>query len=146
MNDATNEAQELAPTATVTVSAIVVSYNTKSLTLECLRALDDDLTGTPAEVWVVDNASADGSAAAIRAAFPQVRLVTNPRNAGFGAANNLAMAQARGEFLLLLNSDAFVKPGAVRALIDYLRSHPRVGAVGPRLLNGDGSLQRSCWP
>jgi len=126
------------------LSVIIVSYNTRQMTLDCLRALYDDLGETHAEVWVVDNASADGSADAIRAAFPQVRLIENPRNAGFGAANNLAITQARGEHLLLLNSDAFVHLGAVGALREYLRAHPQAGAVGPRLLNRDGSLQPSC--
>jgi GT2 family glycosyltransferase len=127
------------------LSVIIVSYNTREMTLDCLRALHDELGDRSAEVWLVDNASSDGSAAAIRAAFPQVLLIENERNAGFGAANNQAMRQARGKFFLLLNSDAFPKPGAVAALIDYLREHPRTAVVGPRLLNADGSLQRSCY-
>lgn len=132
------------------LSVIIISYNTRQMTLDCLRALYADLgheglAGAPAEVWVVDNASGDGSAEAVRAAFPDVRLIENPRNAGFGAANNLAMRQAGGEFLLLLNSDAFVHPGAVAALLSYLRAHPRAGAVGPRLLNRDDTVQPSCY-
>lgn len=131
------------------VSVIIVSYNTRRMTLDCLRALYADLGGVSpepqAEVWVVDNASTDGSADAVRAAFPDVRLIENPRNAGFGAANNLAIRRARGEFLLLLNSDAFLHPGALGALRGYLQAHPRAGVVGPRLLNRDGSLQPSCY-
>jgi hypothetical protein len=115
------------------------------MTLDCLRALYADLGELPAEVWVVDNASTDDSAAAIRASFPRVRLIENTRNLGFGAANNQAMRQASGEFLLLLNSDAFLRPGAITALVSYLREHPRVGVVGPRLLNANGSLQLSCF-
>src|SRR5687768_14946249 len=128
-----------------TVSVIIVSYNTREMTLECLRTLYGGLGDPAAEVWVVDNASTDGSAEAIRAGFPQVRLVANARNVGFGAANNQAMCQARGEFFLLLNSDAFPRPGAVAALADFLRRHQDVAVVGPRLLNADGSLQRSCF-
>jgi len=132
------------------LSVIIISYNTRSVTLDCLRALYADLEQagpgkTSAEVWVVDNASKDGSAEAVRDAFPAVRLIENPRNAGFGAANNLAMREARGEFLLLLNSDAFVHPGAARALVAYLRAHPKAGAVGPRLLNRDDTVQPSCY-
>lgn len=129
------------------LSVIIISYNTRQMTLDCLRALYADLedAGKSAEVWVVDNASGDGSVPAIRAAFPDVRLIENPRNAGFGAANNLALRQAGGEFLLLLNSDAFVHPGAVAALVSYLRAHPRAGAVGPRLLNRDQTVQPSCY-
>ena len=127
------------------MSVIIVSYNTRQMTLDCLHALQAGLEGLSAEVWVVDNASADGSADAIRAAFPKVHVVDNPVNAGFGAANNLALKQAAGEFLLLLNTDAFAAPGAVAALVDYLKSHPNAGIAGPRLLNADGSVQRSCY-
>lgn len=132
------------PTEATAVSAIVVSYNTREMTLNCLRALYADLGDLPAEVWVVDNASTDGSVGAIRAAFPQVRLIANERNLGFGAANNQAMAQASGAYFLLLNSDAFLRPGAIAALTTHMREHPHTAAVGPRLLNADGSLQRSC--
>jgi N-acetylglucosaminyl-diphospho-decaprenol L-rhamnosyltransferase len=104
-----------------------------------------DLGGMAAEVFVVDNGSGDDSVAAVRAAFPAVVVIEVGRNAGFGAANNLAIARATGEFVLLLNTDAFVRPGAVAALVGYLRDHPRTAVVGPRLLNADGSLQRSCY-
>ena len=128
-----------------TISAIIVSYNTRAMTLDCLRALHEDLGDIPAEIIVVDNDSRDGSAEAISAAFPRVRLVVNPSNDGFGAANNLAMRTAAGRYLLLLNSDAFPHAGCLSTLIQYLDDHPKVGLVGPRLLNADGSLQRSCW-
>ena len=128
------------------VSAIVVSYNTCKMTLDCLHALYADLADLDAEVWVVDNASTDGSQAAIRAMFPTVRLLENKDNVGFGAANNQAMVQARGEFFLLLNTDAFPKPGAIGALVMYLRDHCDTAIAGPRLLNADGSLQISCFP
>ena len=127
------------------VSGVIISYNTRQMTLDCLQTLFADLKPIAADVWVVDNASQDGSAEAIRAAFPQVKLIENPKNAGFGAANNLALQSAQGEFLLLLNSDAFVQPGAVAALTAYLKAHPAAGIIGPRLLNADGSLQRSCY-
>lgn len=130
---------------TILLSVIIVSYNTRRMTLDCLRTLYADLGETAAEVWVVDNASEDGSAAAIRCLFPQVRLIESECNAGFGAANNRALAQASGEFLLLLNSDAFVQPGTCTALVEYLRVHPETGVVGPRLVNQDGSVQPSCY-
>ncbi len=136
-------ASETAPAVTV----VIVSYNTRDLTLRCLRDLTAELTraAIASEIWVVDNASRDGSAAAIAREFPGVHLVASEQNLGFGAANNLAFLRARGEFLLLLNSDALVHAGALFPLVDYLRQHPGVGAVGPRLLNEDGSLQVSCW-
>ncbi len=129
------------------LSIIIVSYNTRAMTLDCLRTIYQQLPGElyDSEVWLVDNASHDGSAAAVCAAFPQVKLIANERNLGFGAANNLALKEARGKYLLLLNSDAFPLPGALETLCKYLHTHPAVGAVGPRLLNADGSLQASCW-
>lgn len=127
------------------VSVIVVSFNTAAMTLDCLRSVEAGLAELPAEILVVDNASTDGSPEAIRAAFPALRLMANQDNIGFGGANNQAMREARGEFLLLLNSDAFPKPGAIAALVAFLAANPQVGAVGARLLNRDGSLQRSCW-
>lgn len=130
----------------LTVSVIIVSYNTCEMTLDCLRALYTDLADLAAEVWVVDNASTDGSPAAIHAAFPAVRLLENNQNVGFGVANNQAMVQASGEYFLLLNTDAFPKPGAVAALVAYLHDHPDTAIAGPRLLNADGSLQLSCFP
>jgi GT2 family glycosyltransferase len=129
------------------LSVIIISYNTRDMTLECLRVLEAELSASSlsAEVWVVDNASSDGSVDAIGEAFPQVRVIANTANTGFGAANNQAMRQANGEYFLLLNSDAFPRPGALAALVEYSKQHPEAGVVGPRLLNADGSLQRSCW-
>lgn len=133
------------PPETVKVSVIVISYNTREMTLECLRALADDMKGMPWELWVVDNASSDGSAEAVKETFPEARVIVNEHNAGFGAANNQAIRQAQGQYLLLVNSDAFVQPGAVEALVSHLDAHPGVAVVGPKLLNPDGSLQQSCY-
>ncbi len=127
------------------LSIIIISFNTRETTLRCLRSVFDNLDGVAAEVIVVDNASADGSADAIAAAFPQVVLIRNPDNAGFGAANNLAMRQAKGDAFLLLNSDAFLTAGALPAMLRALHEKPDIGLVGPRLLNADGTLQRSCY-
>jgi GT2 family glycosyltransferase len=127
------------------LSVILVSYNTRGMTLRCLHRLFDGLADLDCEVWVVDNASRDGSAEAIAGEFPQVRLVRSDRNLGFGAANNLAMRQARGRYYLLLNTDAFPEEQAIRRLMDFLENHPDTAVAGPRLLNGDGSLQVSCY-
>src|ERR1041385_8820419 len=128
-----------------TISVVIVSYNTRQMTLDCLRCLYADLGDLPAEVFVVDNASSDGSADAIGREFPEVRLIANAANLGFGAANNLAMSKAQGAYLLLLNSDAFPKAGAIATLVNYLQDNPKVGIVGPRLVHADGSLQLSCF-
>ncbi len=127
------------------LSIIIISFNTRDTTLRCLRSVFAHLEGVGAEVIVVDNASADGSADAVAAEFPQVVLIRNPDNAGFGAANNLAMTRAKGDVFLLLNSDAFLSSGALPAMLKVLDDQPKVGMVGPRLLNADGSLQRSCY-
>lgn len=129
----------------MTLSVIIVSYNTREMTLDCLRALEAGLAGIDAEIFVVDNCSKDGSAEAIRRELPRVRVIESKVNAGFGAANNLAMRQAAGRYFLLLNSDAFPLPGAIPALIGYLDAHPSAAIAGPRLLNADGSLQVSCF-
>jgi hypothetical protein len=98
------------------------------------------------EVWVVDNGSADGSPAMVRARFPWVRLVENQENVGFARANNQAIRESEGRWVLLLNPDTEVKSGALEVLVRFLDAHPQTGAVGPRLLNPDGTLQPSCHP
>jgi hypothetical protein len=130
----------------LTLSAIVVSYNTRDMTLDCLRSLHAALEGIDSEIIVVDNASTDGSVAAIREQFPAARLIARESNAGFGAANNEAMRLARGQFFLLLNSDAFPEKTAISTLLAFARGNPRAGILGPRLSNADGSLQVSCHP
>ncbi len=134
-------------TPAVTVSVLLVSYNTREMTLTCLTALYKGLSadGVSAEVILVDNASSDGTAAAVKEGFPTVRLIESPVNLGFAGGNNRAMLEATGRYLLLLNTDAFVEPGAVGAMVAYLDNEPKTAAVGPRLNNADGSLQQSCY-
>ena len=127
------------------LSVVIVSFNTAQMTLRCLDSVRADLAGIDAEVIVVDNGSTDNSVEAIRANAPWVKLIVSERNVGFGAGNNLALAQARGEYLLLLNTDAFPTAGAVSALMQYLKEHPKTAVVGPKLLNADGSTQQSCF-
>lgn len=129
----------------ITLSVIIVNYNTRDMTLECLRTLTEGLEDRFAEILLVDNGSTDGSADAIASAFPSVTLIRSQKNLGFGAGNNVALRQAQGKYLLLLNSDAFPRTGALPALVQHLDKHPDVGVVGPRLLNADGSLQISCF-
>ncbi len=127
------------------LSVVIVSYNTRDMTLQCLRALHIALNDMKAEIFVVDNASSDGSAEAIGRDFPNVNLLKNENNHGFGAANNQAIRLAQGEFVLLLNSDAFPAQSAIDRLIECARNQPRGAVFGPRLLNEDGSLQHSCY-
>jgi GT2 family glycosyltransferase len=125
------------------VSVIIVSYNTCEITLRCLRELYSAMA-CPAEVIVVDNASTDSSAQTISRDFPEVLIIRNDRNVGFSSANNQGMRAAKGTYFLLLNSDAFVVQGTVETLVAFLEKHPEAGVAGPRLLNADGTLQRSC--
>lgn len=134
-----------APSQRGQVSVVVVSYNTRELLERCLGALQAQ-NGIQTQVVVVDNASTDGSPEMVRERFADVELLALDHNAGFARANNLAFPRCTGEFVLLLNSDAFLAPGALAQLLAAARRHPCAGAVGPRLLNPDGSLQRSAWP
>jgi GT2 family glycosyltransferase len=126
------------------VSVVIVSYNTREELLRCLATL----RGAPLalEVLVVDNASEDGSVAAVREAFPEVRVREMAENLGFSRATNRGMRQARGEFVLLLNSDAELRPGALEAMVDLLRARPEAAIVGPRTVSTDGSPQVSFGP
>ena len=127
-------------------TVIVVSFNTRELTLACLASVYRETRGLQFEVIVVDNASSDGSAEAIHDEFPVVRLHALDRNLGFGAANNLAASSARGEFIVLLNPDALVTNDAVGEIVRYARGRAAVGIVGGRTLREDGSLNpSSCW-
>jgi GT2 family glycosyltransferase len=127
------------------VSVVIVNFNTKDLLERCLIALQEQ-EGVELQTIVVDNASTDGSRPMLREQFPDVELLELPENVGFARANNLAFERCRGQYVLLLNSDAFLHRGALRELVAAAERHPSAGAVGPRLINPDGSLQRSAWP
>lgn len=126
------------------LSVIIVSWNTCDLLTQAIESLHATYVGDDGlEIIVVDNASADDTAAVVRERYPRVRLIELGENLGFAGGNNRGIAEARSEFLLLLNSDTRVLPGALSQLMSYLRSHPKVGMVGPRLLNADGTTQSS---
>jgi len=128
------------------ISIIIVNWNTPDLTLQCLESLFANAPAAALEVFVVDNASTDDSLDRIRAAFPQVKLLANPTNLGFGVANNVAMRQAQGRYVHLINSDVIILPGAIQALYDYMEAHLTAGASGSYYYNPDRSLQSSCYP
>ncbi len=120
----------------------IVSWNTAECLGQCLDALPAALAGIDAEIVVVDNASGDDSAA-VAGARPGVRVITNSENLGYAKAMNQALRGPGAEFLIALNPDTVCPPGSLAALVEYLREHPDVGLVAPRLLNHDGSLQHS---
>jgi hypothetical protein len=126
-------------------AAIVVSYNTREDVLACLAALERH-AGLPFEALVVDNASADGTVEAVRAAHPAVRIIANRENVGFATACNQAIRAARAPYALLINGDAEVRPGAVESLVGLLDARPDVAVAAPRTLNEDGTPQVSFGP
>lgn len=125
------------------LSILIVNWNSGDYLLRCLAELYAHPPTARFDVVVVDNASSDGSVARVSAAFPQVVCLASEVNLGFARANNRAAALAQGRYLLLLNPDTLVAAGTIDYLLHYLEAHPHVGAVGPRLLNADGTLQLS---
>lgn len=127
------------------ISIIVISYNTKEITLECLRSVREQ-TSIPYELIVVDNASTDGSVEAIRREFPDIIFFSETKNHGFAGANNLAGQHATAEYLLLLNPDTIVLEQAIDKLLNFSKKIPEAKIWGGRTLFEDHSLNpASCW-
>lgn len=125
------------------VSVIIVSFNTRELLKSCIETLLPEVADLAAEVIVIDNASRDGSADMIEREFPRVRLSRSEVNLGFAGANNVGFRMARGRYVVLLNSDAFLAPGALRKGITRMERTPRVALAGAKLVGRDGALQPS---
>lgn len=126
---------------TIDLSIIIVSFNTKKILKDCINAVIETTMNKDYEIIVVDNASADGSVEMIEMDFTDITIIKNTENLGFAKANNQAMRIARGDFFLLLNSDAIVKEGAIEALVDFMGKQEGTAAVGPKVLNVDGTIQ-----
>lgn len=126
------------------LSVVVVNRNTRDVLRACLVSLLPAIESQIAEIIVVDNGSSDGSPQMVTKEFPLVRLIALPSNVGFAIANNIGMREARGRYFLVLNSDTEIIGDAIRQIVEFMDSHPDVGALGPKLLNTDGTLQYSC--
>jgi GT2 family glycosyltransferase len=130
------------------LAIVIVNYNTARLLCDCLDSLFSAPPGVRTTIWVIDNNSSDGSAELVAARYPQVRLIASKQNGGYAYANNLALrpilAARHDDYVLLLNADTVVPPGALDGLVGYLEAHPAVGVVGPKLLLTDGSLDLAC--
>lgn len=126
------------------ISVILVSYNTAEMSVEALNALFASQGEFTLEVFVVDNASKDDSVVRIKKAFPQVTLIENSVNVGFGRANNQVLDLVSGEYILLLNTDAFIQPDTIEKTIQYAESQYKCGVLGVRLIGRDGEQQPSC--
>ncbi len=124
------------------IAVAVVNWNTRDLLRTCLRSV---VAEAPAELVVADNGSTDGSVEMVRREFPAAVLVVNPENPGYGAGANRAVGRCTTGYVLLLNSDTTLAPGALGALRDYLDRHERAAIVGPRLVHPDGTPQESCF-
>ena len=127
------------------VTVVMVSYNTRELTVQAITTLIQNCI-FPLEIIVVDNASTDETVETVQNTFPNVKIVHNQQNVGFGMANNQGFELAKNDLVLLLNTDAFIKPGCIEKLVDTIRSDAKIGVVGPRILNEDGTLQPSVHP
>lgn len=125
------------------LSIVIVNWNTRDLLAQCLRSVYDTAGDLALEVFVVDNASSDGSADMVRREFPQVKLIENAENVGFARANNQAIRLSSGRYVLLLNSDAVIMTRAIQAMVSFMDEHDDVGLVGPELLDSSGRSQLS---
>jgi GT2 family glycosyltransferase len=133
----------MAPSEAAVVSVIVVTRNTRALTCGAVRSVFESRGARATEVIVVDNGSTDDTAEVLAREFPGVEYVRSETNLGFAKANNLGAARARGELLLLLNSDARLKPDTLAEAVSWMRQHAECGVAGVQLLNPDGSRQNS---
>lgn len=125
------------------LSIVIVNFETPDYTLECVRSIYKNSPQCTFEVIVIDNGSEDGSLEAIRREAPEVVCIETGANVGFSQANNLGINNARGSYILLLNSDTKILDNSIDKMLEYLMANPNVGAMGPRQLHGNGKLQLS---
>lgn len=127
------------------VSIVIVNWNTRDILRDCLASVYSATKGISFEIIVVDNASTDGSTEMLKKDFAQVILIKNPKNIGFAAANNQGIRIAKGRYVLLLNSDTVVLDQAVAKVVSFADDNPDAAVVGCRVINSDGTLQRTCF-
>jgi GT2 family glycosyltransferase len=128
------------------LTVVVLSYETRDLTLRALRAVEAAAAPLTAKVVCVDNASRDGSAAAVRAALPGVVLVENATNLGFARGNAVALPHLEGRVAVFLNGDTVAAPGSLAHVVRHLDARPEAGIAAPRLVSPEGTPQRAAWP
>jgi N-acetylglucosaminyl-diphospho-decaprenol L-rhamnosyltransferase len=127
----------------VDLSICIVNWNTEAQLKECLQSIYEHTEGIAYEIFVVDNASRDGSVEMVRTHFPDVCLIVNRGNRGFAAANNQAIRLAKGRHVIFLNPDTVINGNALATMVRFMEGHPETGAIGCKLLNADGSVQHS---
>jgi len=122
------------------LTVIIVNYNVKYYVEQCLDSLTKALAGIESEIFVVDNHSRDDSVVYLRERYTHIHIIDCNHNLGFARANNIAINQSSGEYVLLLNPDTFVAEQTIRSAIDFMNSHPKAGGVGVKMYNPDGTL------
>lgn len=126
------------------LSIVIVTRNVRDLLRGCLQSVRESATPFPQEVYVVDSGSDDGTLEMVRSEYPEAKLLVEREDRGYAAANNLALGQCHGEFLLLLNPDTVLPPDALARTVAYLEAHPDVGILGVKLVKADGRLDLAC--
>lgn len=126
------------------LSVCIVTFQAEAYLRGCLQSIQANPPPESYEIIVVDNHSTDNTLSMLASEFPQVQVICNSTNRGYTAPMNQALRAARGQYLMQLNPDTIVHPGAFAALIEFMQSNPRAGIVGPKVLNTDGTLQKPC--
>ncbi len=124
----------------------LVTWKARAVLQQCLDSLEGGIDGLPAEIWIVDNNSRDGTLEMLRERYPAVAVIENPVNRGVAQARNQIIKQARGRYVIFLDVDTQVLPGSLKTLVQVMDQDPEVAIGGPKLLYGDGTLQLSCRP
>lgn len=128
----------------MSLSIVIVNYNTEALLKDCLQSVYAGVNGTPLRILVVDNNSHDNSVAMVKSCFPRVQVVENRCNVGFSKANNLVISRSDSDYVLLLNPDTLIIEDAIERMVKFMDEHPKVGIAGCKVLNRDGTLQLAC--
>ena len=126
------------------LSVVIVTWNSSAYLADCLESVRSQQGDLTTEIIVIDNASSDDTREIIRQKYPGVNLIVNEQNIGYTRACNLGLKESAGKFVLLLNPDTRLESGSLPRMVEYTVEHSRVGALGPQLLNPDGSIQPSC--
>ncbi len=126
------------------ISVIIVSYNVKGFLQHCINSVKKASEGLDVELFVVDNNSIDGTGEMVKKNFPDVHFIGNSVNYGFGKANNQALKLSKGKYVLFLNPDTLIEENTLKVFVDFMDQNPKVGMVGPKILNSDGTLQLAC--
>jgi len=128
----------------MSLSIVIVNYNTETLLKDCLKSVYAGANGTPLSISVVDNNSRDNSVAMVKSCFPKVQVVENPCNVGFSKANNIVISHSDSDYILLLNPDTLIIDDAIERMVKFMEDNPGVGIAGCKVLNRDGTLQLAC--